>query len=163
MPGGSIPWPSALWLSSVTYDPTQHAAYNSAFPNGPPDFDWSRGDWVHVTHRPRLGAPFTFQGAYWHPALTSDQKDGRIWIWVDMTVDPNNWNAHIPIPNDLSLYNRWYTNTDRYDSRDGRRFALYKWTGHYNVHNPPPAGSGGGSHWYDAVNDAWSEQIRRPW
>lgn len=178
--GGTIGWGN---YSAIRVDYTHHniAAYNSAFPNGPSEYDISRGDFVISAYNSPypmdiLSAPGSISGCFngalvFWPVLSVPQKLSIQWVWVDMIGNLNieGLYGRLRQPRIDMEYNYGGTDasgnthifaaTGRYDTRGGRRMELYK---RDSTVTAPPSGSGGGSHYWADWTSVWVN-ANPPW
>lgn len=172
--GGTNPDWGQFSAVLIDYTHTDMVAYNSLFSNGPLEYDIYRGDFIisafnspysqEILNSTGSGSAF-FNGAltFWS-TLTISQKLSIIWVWVDLdSTLHNNGTANsymtfaklqprIDMGTDANGNQHVFAATGRYDSREGRKMELYK---REPQSTPPPSGSGGGSHWWDSVQNGW--------
>jgi hypothetical protein len=169
--GGSLLWSSLnYWGLTFMYTWSNISSYNSAFPNGPPDCDPARGDWMYLPNR---YMPNSITGTYnfiggggTHNQVGNSNNttiwNQIIWIWVDFKQDPGVNTYLNGVPNLVTFYSGSivYAYQNRWDSRDGRQMGLYK-LATVTIANPSSSGSGG-SHWYDFATNSW-QSGDAPW
>jgi len=169
LPGGSILWSNFDYLSlSYTYSWSQIAAYNNAYPNGPPSCEPARGDWMYLPNRfmpPNISGSKIIGGGATHNAVGNVYNPSIwnqiIWLWVDFRSDSGAITYLSGVPNRVDLYSGSfkYVYQNRWDSRDGRQMGLYKLS---TTWMPGTPSGHSGSHWYDFITNSW-QSGNAPW